>query len=269
MTSDQSVDKRIRSGILEVTADELPDRVLQATFEQTRTVRQRRGLSGWRLTKMIRINRSMFVVGAAAIVLLAIVGVALLPRLGSLMGSGEPTGQIAFERTVEGNTDIYLINLDGTGLVRLTDDPLPDHGSAWSPDGGTLFFSRQIRQDEASDIYSLDIESGNATQLTDDPGIESSPKVSPDGSQIAFDVWPSEPGIYVMNVDGSGQHTLIGGPTDDFGPAWSPDGQQLAFIRFDDRTVYVANADGTGEHVVRALGLQAVPAWQPRGDRRP
>jgi TolB protein len=72
-----------------------------------------------------------------------------------------------------------------------------------------------------------------------------------------------------MDADGSHQHTVIGGPTDDFGPAWSPDGQQLAFIRFDDRTVYVASADGSGAHIVRSLGLQAVPAWQPRGDRLP
>jgi len=70
-----------------------------------------------------------------------------------------------------------------------------------------------------------------------------------------------------MNVDGSNQHTVVGGPTDDFGIAWSPDRGQIAFLRFDDRTVYAVNADGSGEHAVRRFGLQAVPAWQPRGTR--
>ena len=72
-----------------------------------------------------------------------------------------------------------------------------------------------------------------------------------------------------MNADGTDQHTIVGGPTDDFGTAWSPDGNQIAFVRFDNRTVYVVNADGTGEHAVRPFGLQAVPGWQPRGDRAP
>ena len=181
-----------------------------------------------------------------------------------------PNGsRIAFSGRLPGATsdDVFSIGVDGTGLTRLTDDPANDALPAYSPDGSKIAFISA--RSGLEQVWVMGADGTNATQLTFDELFKGQvPDWSPDGSRIAYAA--GDPGdVLVMNVDGSGQHTLIGGPTDDFGPAWSPDGQQLAFIRFDDRTVYVANADGTGEHVVRALGLQAVPAWQPRGDRRP
>ena len=109
---------------------------------------------------MLQAKLPMIAVGAAVIILIGVVGVALLPRLNQSIGGVPtvppsatptavgPTGQIAFTRTVDGNTDIYMMNLDGTGLVRLTDDPAPDRQEVWSPDGQTLFFSRSSPEAE-------------------------------------------------------------------------------------------------------------------------
>jgi len=49
-------------------------------------------------------------------------------------------GQIAFMSRREGNWELYAINLDGTGLRRLTDDPAQDGLPTWSPDSRTLAF---------------------------------------------------------------------------------------------------------------------------------
>jgi Tol biopolymer transport system component len=41
--------------------------------------------------------------------------------------------QIAFSSNRDGNEEIYVMNADGIGLRRLTNDPLPDDVPAWQP----------------------------------------------------------------------------------------------------------------------------------------
>jgi len=48
--------------------------------------------------------------------------------------------RVAFMSSREGNWEIYTVNLDGTGLRRLTNDPAQDGLPTWSPDGRTLAF---------------------------------------------------------------------------------------------------------------------------------
>jgi Tol biopolymer transport system component len=48
--------------------------------------------------------------------------------------------RIAFMSDHDGNWEVYLVNLDGSGLRRLTDSPARDGLPAWSPDGRTIAF---------------------------------------------------------------------------------------------------------------------------------
>jgi hypothetical protein len=60
------------------------------------------------------------------------------PPAASTPGSG-PTarqGQIAFASDRHGNFEIYVMNADGTGMERLTNDPADDVDPAWSPASG-------------------------------------------------------------------------------------------------------------------------------------
>jgi len=165
------------------------------------------------------------------------------------------------------NFDLFVIDADGTGLVQLTSDPGFDGNPAWSPDGEQIVFTSD--RSGVGQVHVMAADGSDPVQLTFDPVFKDQvPDWSPDGSKIAYAA--GDPGdVLVMNADGTDQHTVVGGPTDDFGSAWSPDGGQIAFVRFDDRTVYVVNSDGSGLHAVRPYGLQAVPGWQPRGDRQP
>jgi TolB protein len=163
------------------------------------------------------------------------------------------------------NDDIFVIDADGSGLVQLTTDAANDSLPVFSPDGAKIaFISARSGLDQVWTMYA---DGTDPVQLTFDAVFKGQvPDWSPDGQKLAYAA--GDPGdVLVMDADGGNQHVVVGGPTDDFGPSWSPDGESLAFIRFDDRTVYVATADGNDAHAVRPLGLQAVPGWQPRGER--
>ena len=68
-------------------------------------------------------------------------------------------GRIAFVSTRDGNQEVYVVNTDGTGLTRLTNDPGADYFPAWSPDGSRIatldFPSRTVDTLNASDVRDL------------------------------------------------------------------------------------------------------------------
>jgi Tol biopolymer transport system component len=227
MTQLRSVDERISAWLLDEAPEQLPDRVLQAAFERTRVDHRRRRWLGRRDLRMLRVTPAMVAVGAAAIVI-AVVGVALFPRSNpSTIGgpSASPVespsataaatpgesiapvalgGDVAISRTVDGNTDIYLVPADGGPVQRLTTDPAVDQFASWSPDGTMLLFTRTTSVDpELSDIYAIDMATRSEVKLTSGGGRHAGAVMSPDGRRIAYDQSPSDPGFHVMNANGS------------------------------------------------------------------
>ena len=166
--------------------------------------------------------------------------------------------------------DIYVINVDGTGLTNLTNDPAFDGWRpAWSPDGTKVAFFSDRSGDE--EIWITDADGTGAVNLTNSPGSDSAPTWSPDGAQIAFvSSRQGDRDIYVMNTDGSNQTPLTVEPANDDWPAWSPDGSKIAFDSFRDgsRQIYIMDADGT--NVVRFTNTPeggSAPGWSRDGNR--
>lgn len=73
---------------------------------------------------------------------------------------------IVFTSNRNGNGDLYLINSDGTGERRLTNDPADDGAATWSPDSTQLIFDSN--RDGDYELYRMDLNGAipNATQLT-------------------------------------------------------------------------------------------------------
>ncbi|MBM4422743.1 MAG: hypothetical protein FJ030_05040 [Chloroflexi bacterium] len=71
--------------------------------------------------------------------------------------------RIAFVSHRDGNDEIYVMNADGAGQTRLTDDEATDTDPVWSPDGAHIAFISNRNGDE--NIYVISIENGNSVGL--------------------------------------------------------------------------------------------------------
>ena len=176
-------------------------------------------------------------------------------------------GRIAFLSNRDGSNEIYVMNVDGSGLTRLTNNDAEEGYPAWSPDGRRIAF--ESGQDGNTEIYVMNADGSGQTRLTDNALTDWSPAWLPDGNRIAFASdrdgnWE----IYVMNADGSGQTRLTDNGAIDMIPTWSPDGQHIAFQSDRDGNweIYVMNADGSGQsRLTNAVADDTAPAWSPDG----
>ena len=78
--------------------------------------------------------------------------------------------RIAYVSEETGNGDIYMLNLDGSALVRLTDNVENfDKHPTWSPDGSQIAFWSDMSFNHNRQIWVVDLESRVLTSLSDNP----------------------------------------------------------------------------------------------------
>src|SRR5437016_4483694 len=65
-------------------------------------------------------------------------------------------GRIAFVSNRDGNNEIYVMDANGSGVTRLTNNAAGDSGPAWSPDGTQIAFSSS--RDGNAEIYAMNAD---------------------------------------------------------------------------------------------------------------
>src|SRR5205814_9715327 len=71
-------------------------------------------------------------------------------------------GKIAFTSDLDGRTEVYAVQPDGSGVIELSDAPAAADPS-WSPDGSSIAFAGG----PDPGIYTMRVAGGNLQRVTD------------------------------------------------------------------------------------------------------
>ena len=180
-------------------------------------------------------------------------------------------GRILFMSDRDGDSDLYTMNADGTGVRALTDNAVNDWSGNYSPDGSQVAFDGD--HDGDVEIFTIAADGTDLRQLTDNNHEDAFPAWSPDGTRIAFqsDRTGSHQ-VFTMAADGTDLVQVTGLDIGNWVvPSWSPDGTRIAFsgTTDGDAEVYVVDAGG-GEPVQLTVNEgfgDRWPKWSPNGTR--
>ena len=125
-------------------------------------------------------------------------------------------GKLIFHSKNE-DSEICIANIDGTNIIKLTDNDAEDWHPEVSPDGTEVAF--MSNRDGNHEIYIMNIDGTGQKRLTFNDFRDSTPTWSPDGTQILYSSTDEngEGHIYIMNKDGSSAKKII---SNAWGQAW-------------------------------------------------
>jgi Tol biopolymer transport system component len=189
------------------------------------------------------------------------------------------------------NSELYKVNIDGTGLTQLTHDPRTSPGSPrWSPNGERIvFIATDNDPAESSNFYLMKPDGSGLTQIQNPYGYA---QWSSDGRQFVFHPMPrdlvdgvlspnekrliasSRQGLISLNIDGSDWVQLTNNPKDRI-LFWSPDSKRILYASYfynssshiSSGTYWIRDANGSEKPLQLASPEKtyAEPSWSPNG----
>jgi Tol biopolymer transport system component len=189
--------------------------------------------------------------------------------------------------------EIYVADLHGKVIKKLTDSPGYDAEATVSPQGDKIVFTSMRSGDP--ELYTMDPDGNNVHQVTNTLGYDGGAFFSPDGKQLVFRasrptakedvdlyksllaknlVQPTQMELFVCNADGSDMRQLTHLGKANWAPFFLPSGDQIIFssnhaapkgFQFN---LYIIGLDGNGlEKVTFDPVFDSFPMFSPDGKK--
>lgn len=181
-------------------------------------------------------------------------------------GAAQKSEKIVFVSDRDGSPDIWIVNSDGTGLRKLTDDPYLEEHPVWSPDGkyiaydstrgGKLFFSVWLTDPLGQRFIQI-------TRERDKAGIQS----WVNSNTIAVTRPSSSGAVELGTVDiRTKKIFILSSSGADY--KWSPDKKWVLIqTAGKDYRIAIIKADGSSYKELTEGGKEFSPSWSPDGSK--
>ncbi|MDX2246803.1 MAG: hypothetical protein SF052_08525 [Bacteroidia bacterium] len=167
--------------------------------------------------------------------------------------------------------ELYIADLQGNILQRMTENDAYDAEATVSPDGTKIVFTSTRNGD--LDLYIMDIDGSNVVQVTKELGYDGGAFFSPDGKQLIFRasrfeteaekqeykdlltqgfVAPTNMELFICNLDGTGLQQITSLGKANWAPFFHPSGEKIIFSSNHASetgrsfNLYMINRDGSG-----------------------
>lgn len=188
--------------------------------------------------------------------------------------------------------DIYMADLNGKIVAKLTNTPGYDAEATLSPDGKKMLFT-SIRNGDL-DLYVMDLASEKVTQITNTLGYDGGAWFSPDGKKIVWRasrpkteaevkeykdllkdglVAPTQMEVFVANADGSNARQITSLGQANWAPNFLPNGNLIFCSNHEYKrgfpfNMYTMKEDGTAiEKISHDKTFDAFPMFSPNGKK--
>lgn len=179
--------------------------------------------------------------------------------------------RIAFMSDREGNYDIYIMDIDGSKVTNLTNDPSTDGLPGWS-DEAEAFAFLTTRDEQSVSLYRMDDAGLEVELIIQDPAlIPTTPIWSPDGELVIYHNGDSQQvAIQIADIAGEKVREISTGSSLNQFADWSPNGERLIFLsdREGQSAIYIVDVfNGEPRALTDPQFASAMADWSPNGDQ--
>ena len=170
-------------------------------------------------------------------------------------------GVLAVAADEGGQSDIFLMSVEGKILRNLTSSGADEVSPSWSPDGQRIAFVSS--RTGGPQVYVMGRDGSGRRRVTFAGNYNSTPDFGPDGRIVFAGMDEGHSDIFVTDLDGNVLRiTQDQGSNKD--PAFSPDGRHIVFVSSRDSgwRIWLSTADGRYQFpITRRAGGYSTLSW--------